>query len=65
MSTILFVHGTGVRTNGFNYSFAVVQDQVAKLNRGFAVRGCFWGEEFGANLHLKGISICGRRIAPR
>ncbi len=28
-----------------------------KLKRGYTVRGCFWGEEFGANLNLKGLSI--------
>ena len=40
---VVFVHGTGVREQGWAKSFAVVRQRLLGLDSGMSVRGCFWG----------------------
>ena len=54
---MIFVHGTGVRAQGFNQTYVQVQEQVAKLKGKCEVCPCFWGEALGAQLHFGGKSI--------
>ncbi|MFF2524514.1 lipase family protein [Streptomyces liangshanensis] len=61
--SVVFVHGTGVRINDYNKTFAAVRSELAALGAGLEVRGCFWGGEEGAELALGGVSIPGYRKA--
>lgn len=55
MGTVLFVHGTGVREAQFAVTFEAIQRGLGKVKPGVAVRPCFWGREFGAQ--VRGESI--------
>lgn len=55
--TLLFVHGTGVREDGYKASLAVIERQVAKYAPGLKVAPCRWGEKVGARLNFDGASI--------
>ncbi|MFI0509742.1 hypothetical protein ACH3Y9_09595 [Streptomyces sp. WSLK1-5] len=57
--SVVFVHGTGVREESYNKTFATVRSELAGLQPGAEVRGCFWGREAGAGLALEGASIPG------
>ena len=57
MSTILFIHGTGVRQPGFDATMSAIKGEVAAEMPGVSVKPCYWGEEFGVKLHHGGRSI--------
>ncbi|MFJ2649329.1 hypothetical protein ACIO1C_21665 [Streptomyces sp. NPDC087420] len=61
--SVVFVHGTGVRLDDYNKTFATVRSELTGLREGLEVRGCFWGREEGAELALGGVSIPGYRKA--
>lgn len=54
---VVFVHGTGVREQGWAKSFTVVRKRLHQLDSGLVVRGCFWGAAEGAELLADGASI--------
>ncbi len=54
---VVFVHGTGVREQGWAKSFTVVRQQLRGLDPTLNVRGCFWGASEGAELMAAGASI--------
>jgi hypothetical protein len=54
MTSLVFVHGTGVRRAGFDKTLALVTDGVAGS---VPVVPCYWGEPHGARLRLDGASI--------
>ena len=54
MTTVVFVHGTGVRKDAYNESFKVVSE-LGKL-RGVSVKPCYWGH-LGSELRAGGASI--------
>lgn len=47
MLTVLFVHGTGVRTAEFNYTLSVISSCFADFAE-IDVAGCEWGKDHGA-----------------
>jgi hypothetical protein len=55
MSTVIFVHGTGVRKDAFNESFEKISSALAKLG-GLSICPCYWGH-LGSDLHAGGASI--------
>lgn len=62
MATVLFVHGTGVRLNGYKASFAKVErgltDALQRAKREpVAVADCLWGDSLGARLNMDGLSV--------
>lgn len=57
--TILFVHGTGVRSPAFELSLALIADKVNTHLPRYRVEGCNWGDAFGARLNAHGQSIPG------
>ncbi len=57
MGSIIFVHGTGVRQDGYEKSFQAI-DASLKLD-GFLLRRCVWGEVHGSRLLQGGGSIPG------
>jgi hypothetical protein len=54
---VVFVHGTGVREEGWAKSFALVRQRLRGLDSATSVHGCFWGTSEGAELRAGGASI--------
>ena len=54
---VVFIHGTGVREQGWAKSFAVVKQRLLGLESKISVHGCFWGGSEGAELRADGASI--------
>ncbi|WP_055550140.1 hypothetical protein [Streptomyces sp. NBRC 110028] len=57
MTSVVFVHGTGVRAKSYENSFARVAAGLGRVRPGIRVVRCFWGEEHGASLGLGGASV--------
>ena len=57
MTTLLFVHGTGVRSAAYDASLATVKAQAGVYLPGVQVQGCLWGDLLGARLHDAGASV--------
>ncbi len=57
MTTVVFVHGTGVRQPHFDATFARVAAGLADIDTSIEVLPCYWGEPFGARLSRDGASI--------
>ncbi len=57
MTTVLFVHGTGVRQPGYDRALARFTVKLAKVRPASSVKACFWGAEHGARLNCDGVSI--------
>lgn len=56
MITLVFVHGTGVRKQGYDDTLAVIREQVAH-RPDVRVAECRWGEAHGCRLHAEGASV--------
>lgn len=57
MTTVLFVHGTGVRQPAYDASFGRFAARLAEIRPGFAVAPCYWGGPHGSRLNAAGASI--------
>lgn len=57
MSTVVFVHGTGVREPGFSEQFRRIRDGVREVAPAVRMVPCYWGGEFGAVLKEAGASV--------
>ncbi|MBI0311809.1 MULTISPECIES: hypothetical protein [Streptomyces violaceusniger group] len=57
MTSVVFVHGTGVRAKSYEKSFARVVSGLGRVRADVRVARCFWGEEHGASLGLGGASL--------
>jgi hypothetical protein len=57
MTTLIFVHGTGVRRAGFDRIFEKIAAGVGGVDPSIMVAPCYWGEPFGARLSRDGASI--------
>jgi hypothetical protein len=57
MTTVVFVHGTGVRRPHFDKSFQRVATHMSELDPPIDLVPCYWAEPFGAALRLGGVSI--------
>ncbi|MYU19351.1 hypothetical protein GTZ78_53905, partial [Streptomyces sp. SID8361] len=57
MTSVVFVHGTGVRAKSYEKSLARVVSGLGRVRADIRVVRCFWGEEHGASLGLDGASI--------
>ncbi len=55
-TTIIFVHGTGVRKESYEQNFAQVKDELTNRQSGLTVLPCYWGE-LGIQLNAEGASI--------
>jgi hypothetical protein len=56
MSSLLFVHGTGVRSASFDKTFSLMRRRLSRITAGPVLFPCFWGKEHGSVLH-KGSSL--------
>ncbi|CAM2759113.1 hypothetical protein SKPI104516_01925 [Skermania piniformis] len=57
ITTLLFVHGTGVRGERYAETLRAVQAQVTARAWPVRVVGCYWGDAVGARLALGGRSV--------
>jgi hypothetical protein len=59
MGSIIFVHGTGVRRQDFDATYALIAKNVTAFRLPVDLRKCFWGADFGTRLRAGGASIPG------
>lgn len=57
MTTVLFVHGTGVRRSKYERDFQHVERKLQNRLPTLKIEPCLWGDAVGAKLHLQGLSI--------
>ncbi|WP_063734447.1 hypothetical protein [Streptomyces sp. RTd22] len=57
MTSVVFVHGTGVRATSYEKSLARVVSGLGRVRADIRVVRCFWGEQHGASLGLGGASV--------
>lgn len=57
MSTVIFVHGTGVREPAFSELFERVRSELHERRPGLGVEPCYWGGTEGARLWHEGGSV--------
>lgn len=57
MSTVIFVHGTGVREPAFSELFERVRSELHERRPGLGVEPCYWGGTEGARLWYDGRSV--------
>ncbi len=57
MTTVLFVHGTGVRNPGYEDTFKLIEQKLLAERPDLKVERCFWGDSLGTKLNAKGASI--------
>lgn len=57
MTTVLFVHGTGVRKDDYQESLEVVTKELKTLRPNINVESCLWGDTLGAKLSEKVLSV--------
>jgi hypothetical protein len=57
MTTVLFVHGTGVREPRYTKLYELIKDSLQKKRADLKFARCYWGEECGAKLNAEGASI--------
>lgn len=57
MTTLVFVHGTGVRPTQYEENFALIQKKLGIQRPDIKVVPCLWGEMLGTKLNAKGASI--------
>jgi hypothetical protein len=56
MTTVLFIHGTGVREPAFSKTYAQIKVGLSDVRPDIGVERCYWGV-IGANLRAKGKSF--------
>ncbi|WP_149183204.1 hypothetical protein [Streptomyces sp. TRM49041] len=57
MTSVVFVHGTGVREKAYRDSWERVRRGLARVRPDVRLIPCFWGEPLGARLGLEGASF--------
>ncbi|MFD3922700.1 hypothetical protein [Streptomyces sp. NPDC058595] len=57
MTSVVFVHGTGVRIESYEKSFIRVSRGMAKVRPDAEMVRCYWGDTCGASLGMDGASI--------
>src|SRR5262245_20112984 len=63
MPSIIFVHGTGVRSEKYKETFATLERNLVELKKavpqlaGWNLSRCIWGDDYGVKLHLQGKSL--------
>lgn len=55
--TMLFVHGTGVRSTALGKTVNLIRERAAEYLPGWSIEVCAWGDPFGAALNRHGASV--------
>jgi len=56
MTTVIFVHGTGIREREYNQTFEIIEQKIHAQRPDVKVAPCLWGE-LGAKFNVHGASI--------
>lgn len=57
MTTVVFVHGTGIREQRYWQTFEYINQALHTRKPELKLMPCLWGDKFGARLHADGASI--------
>ncbi|WP_208340144.1 hypothetical protein [Aetokthonos hydrillicola] len=57
MTTVIFVHGTGVRRQEYEETFKIIEQKIHAKRPDITVAPCLWGDLFGTKLNGKGASV--------
>ncbi|MFD7867488.1 hypothetical protein [Streptomyces sp. NPDC059783] len=57
MTSVVFVHGTGVREDSYRKSYQRVARGLARVRPEVRLAPCYWGDTYGAHLALGGASF--------
>lgn len=57
MTTLLLVHGTGVRRASYKSTMERITNRLPTIRPSYSIRPCYWGDLHGATLQAKGVSI--------
>ncbi len=57
MTTVIFVHGTGVRQHEYEKTFQLIQKEIYAQRPDIKVVPCLWGDALGTRLNANGTSI--------
>ncbi len=57
MTTVIFVHGTGVRKREYEETFKTIEKKIHAQRPDVKVERCLWGDELGTSLRAKGASV--------
>lgn len=57
MTTIIFVHGTGIRESEYQETFKIIKEKIHAQRPDIKVAPCLWGVEFGAKFHNHRASV--------
>lgn len=57
MTTVIFVHGTGVRAKEYEATFQIIQQKIHAHNPDITVVPCVWGDALGTKLNAQGASV--------
>ncbi|MBD2343089.1 hypothetical protein [Anabaena subtropica] len=57
MTTVIFVHGTGVRGREYEQTFQIIKQKIYDHNQNIIVTPCLWGDVCGIKLNANGASV--------
>ena len=57
MTTVIFVHGTGVRKREYEETFKTIEKKIHAQRPDVKVERCLWGDELGTSLRANGASV--------
>ncbi|MBD2502880.1 hypothetical protein [Anabaena azotica] len=57
MTTIIFVHGTGVRQPEYEGTFQIIKQKIHDRNQDIIVAPCLWGDVCGTKLNANGATV--------
>ncbi|GAB1544734.1 hypothetical protein NUACC21_74100 [Scytonema sp. NUACC21] len=57
MTTVIFIHGTGVRGDEYEETFKIIEKKIHAKRSGVKVERCLWGDELGTSLLAFGASV--------
>ncbi|MFD5175549.1 hypothetical protein ACFWM1_07020 [Nocardia sp. NPDC058379] len=63
-STVLFIHGTGVRQPSYDARLGEVTAAIGRIRPTWRVAPCYWAGEHGSTLHAGGASLPGAADRP-
>jgi hypothetical protein len=57
MTSVIFVHGTGIRAAEYNEIFKVIKQKLLSQRPDLTVLPCLWGDSLGIKFNAQGVSI--------
>lgn len=57
MTTVIFVHGTGIRKQEYNETLEIIEQKIHAERRDIKVAPCLWGDLLGTKFNANGASV--------